>query len=52
MGGDVVAVTADAAGESSKARRLTVVQYRELVAPDCYGHQVMLTCYGHCEPSY
>jgi hypothetical protein len=48
----VVAVTADAAGESSKARRLTVVRYRELVAPDCYGHQVMLTCYSRCEPSY
>ena len=36
----VVAVTSDASGESSKARRLTVKSHRELVVPDCYGHQV------------
>jgi len=48
----VVALTSDAAGESSKARRLTVARYRELVVPDCYGHQVtMPSCYGRIEPS-
>lgn len=39
-GATVVALTSDASGESSKARRLTVARHHELVVPDCYGHQV------------
>ena len=47
----VVALTSDAAGESSKARRLAVTRFQELVVPDCYGHQVTMTHYGCCKPS-
>ncbi|KAF8883954.1 hypothetical protein BD779DRAFT_1414713, partial [Infundibulicybe gibba] len=36
----VIAITSDASGESSKARKLMVGKFPELVTPDCYAHQV------------
>ncbi|KIY49894.1 hypothetical protein FISHEDRAFT_31177, partial [Fistulina hepatica ATCC 64428] len=38
----VVAVCTDASGEARKARRLLVQEMGNLVAPDCYSHQVNL----------
>ncbi|KAE9385655.1 hypothetical protein BT96DRAFT_750704, partial [Gymnopus androsaceus JB14] len=38
---NVVAFTADASGESRKARKLLVQQRPSLVAPDCFAHQVL-----------
>jgi len=41
-GATVIALTSDASGESSKARRLAIAQHKELVVPDCYAHQLNL----------
>lgn len=44
----VIAVTSDASGESRKARTLLVKEMLQLVAPDCYAHQVSsrLPCFA------
>jgi hypothetical protein len=39
----VIALTTDCSGESKKMRRLAVIEDPVLVAPDCYGHQVLLS---------
>jgi hypothetical protein len=36
----VVAVTGDASGESLRARKDLVIAIPQLLAPDCYSHQV------------
>jgi hypothetical protein len=36
----VIAFTADASGESRKARKMLVQAIPRIIAPDCYAHQV------------
>ena len=43
----LVAVTSDASGESSKARRDLVKACPSLLAPDCYGHQINRVVYDY-----